>query len=205
MTNQIKIFFDMLAGILAGMEILVPKSIYKKIDEYLLGELQDTVTRRGSLRWLWIIGAIILTMVVILMLEFSAFTKDIGNGRILETVALILGFLVGMIILAIVIRFYRLITSLRSINPTQFAIIAGFVLGVVSWIIATLLAGRSTSHSTILAVSFLIAFSASITIMGLLVGIMPLAKRFLTFQSGVLLRIGIILFIVARIIELRIG
>jgi hypothetical protein len=66
MINQTKIVLDMMAGILAGMEILIPKSTHQKIDEYLLGELQATVTGRGSLRWLWIMVPTIISSMNIL-------------------------------------------------------------------------------------------------------------------------------------------
>jgi hypothetical protein len=200
MSNQIKIVLDLLAGILAGMELLVPKTTYKKFDNYLLGGLQDTITRKGSVRWIWIFVAIIVVIGIFGALTFSAFSTDIRNGRIIESVFVILGFLAGMIVLALVARFYRVINSLQKKNPMQLTFGVSLVLGI-----ASLLAVLLINVHVIILTSFLMAFSITTMLMGIIVAIMPLAQKFLTFQSGVLIRLGVVLFIVARIIELTNG
>lgn len=201
MMNQMKVVFDMIAGILAGMQVLLPKGYYEKVDNYLIGELRDTVTHKGSLRWLWLIGGIIVTVTIIVMLVFSSIIKDLNQGRVAETVVFITGFIVGITILAIITRFYRLISGLRDFKPTEFAFLSGMILGIISFVIVILLAGRVS----VLAITFLVPFSVSSMIMGILFLMMPAAKRFLTFQSGVLLRVGVIMFIIARVIELKNG
>ena len=70
----------MIAGILAGLEVLVPTRIFQIIDDYLLGNVKDTETEKGSLRWIWIILNILLVIGIILIIEIPAFNKDIKNG-----------------------------------------------------------------------------------------------------------------------------
>lgn len=127
--------------------------------------------------------------------------KDISNGHIAQTVTLIIGFISGMIVLALITRFYGVIKSLRDAKPTDVGFGAGLILAILFWAAGLILVGHVSSA----IFAFLVAFSASLVIMGTLLGMMPIARWFLTFQNDVLLRIGVISFIIARVIELKIG
>jgi len=199
----------MVAGILAGLQILVPQKKYKRIDKFLLEGMKDTVTKKGSLRWLWIIFTLLIVVAIILIIEIPAFNTDIKNGvlktHILSTITLIVGFLVGMFVSIVLARIDRTKGVFKDLSPTEIGPIAGFIVAGITFGLGIFLANLSSSYPTIVIVSFLIAFAASSMIMALVIWFMPHAKKFLTFQSGVLLRIGVILFIIARIIELKIS
>ena len=47
-----------------------------------------------------------------------------------------------------------------------------------------------------------IGFAFSLIFMTLLIQVLPMARRFFTFESGVLARIGVILFVIGKVIQL---
>lgn len=199
MEIQIKVVFDLVAGVLAGLQVIVPKNVYKSIDDYLLGYLSERPTLKGRVLWPSILVAIFLTLGIILAVIFKSVSIDINNGRIHETIFLFVGLIAGILVIAMITRYYRKLLALKDLTPTSVAVTTGAVLGFLSIIGFFLFAGGGAVN----LISFLAAFAVSSMILGICIGLMPIARWFFTFQNDVLLRLGVILFVIARIIELH--
>ncbi len=60
---------------------------------------------------------------------------------------------------------------------------------------------RAATVSLVSLVSFLVTFVITTAFLGAWINAMPLLQRFLSFQSGAVSRIGILVFITAKIIQ----
>ncbi len=191
------ISLDLVAGLLVGIHLWVPERYRKKWDSWLLRSLApvsnpvDEKTVRGSI--------IITTLVVVGIMTWGYFI-DINQGSFtaqeLSYVSLlvIIGVSLAVILLLAVIALYQRITTIHTIPLVLIISIFGVVVSPLTLLLI--------NYTNQLVDRIIIGFVFSLALITLLVQLLPLARKFFTFESGVLARLGVTAFIVSRIIQI---
>jgi hypothetical protein len=207
MEDKIALIMDLLAGILIGIQFLLKRQTHAKIDKAILKRLRRRITPRGQLRRSVLIIAAALTAAVILFFIIRGIIVDMRGEtfnitrEVISTISLLAGLMVGIGVLVLTTWLSGKVTWLRRQDPISTIFFTAFLLGMVSILVLGAVAGRISVY----IISFVVAFSVGTMLMGIWIATMPFAQRYLTFKSGVLVRFGILLFIVSRIIQLFSG
>jgi len=106
----------------------------------------------------------------------------------------IAGVPIATILIFVVIALYQKITIIHTV-PLVLIIT---IFGVVAVPLTLLLINVANR----LVDSMILGFVFSLALMTLMVQLLPLARKFLTFESGVLARLGVAIFIVSRLVQI---
>jgi len=106
----------------------------------------------------------------------------------------ITGVPIATILIFVVIALYQKITIIHTV-PLVLIIT---IFGVVAVPLTLLLINVANR----LVDSMILGFVFSLALMTLMVQLLPLARKFLTFESGVLARLGVTIFIVSRLVQI---
>lgn len=195
--SYLVISLDLIAGLLVGIHLWVPGRFRQQWDRWLLENLApddapvDEKTVKGSI--------IITALVVIAVMAWGYFT-DINKGTFTSqellnvSLLVVAGVPIAALLLFIVILLYQKITLTHRIPLVL--IITIFSLVAVPLIILLINVTNRSLDSMIIGLVF------SLALMTLLVQLLPLARRFFTFESGVLARLGVTVFIIGKIIQI---
>lgn len=204
MEDKITLIMDLFAGILIGIQFLLKRQTHARIDQAILKRLKRRIAPRGLLRNSMIILAVVLTAAILLFFIVRGLFVDLAGGVFtpcqiaISTVILIVGLAVGIGVFVLIIWLHKKVNWLRRQDPIKIVVLTTMLLGIVFVSIFISLVGRVSIYVT----SFLVTFSIGIMLMGIWIGMMPYAQKYLTFKSGILIRFGILLFIASRIIQL---
>lgn len=204
MEDKITLIMDLFAGILIGIQFLLKRQTHARIDQAILKRLKRRIAPRGLLRNSVIILAGVLTAVILLFFIVRGLFVDLAGGVFtpcqiaISTAILIAGLVIAVGVLVLIIWLHKKVDWLRRQDPIKIIVLTTMLLSIVFVSIFISVVGRVSIYVT----SFLAAFSMGIMLMGIWIGMMPYAQKYLTFKSGVLIRFGILLFIASRIIQL---
>jgi glucan phosphoethanolaminetransferase (alkaline phosphatase superfamily) len=199
--SQLTVWLDLFAGILAGTSFLLPKRWHEKIDNWLQRAmaLSPGAKDPGHSKSLWV--SIILALAFFVGLTAWGVVVDLGKATLsvrqlaISSSMVIVGAIIGIGILVCIVLARRNLPRFSKLNPILTVMYASIVFGMLS-IIQLLW----VPHQLFPAI---IGLSSGFLIMGLIMEGVPLARQYLTFQGGVLARIGLLLFIASKIIQLK--
>lgn len=205
---QLVIVLDLLAGLLVGAHFFIPRHVHKRTDKRVLRFLrpqkdeQDLLQKR-SLIWSGIPAG--LTFVgIIVWAVLQGIQKDAGSvgQAATSTVLMFVGALAGMGALVLVAWAERYILNWagRFIPTIRMTNLAPFVW--VSSVVLCFLAIFALRIATGVLVPLLVTFALGNIWLMLWMLAGPHIRQFLTFQSGVLARLGLLLFIIGKLILL---
>jgi hypothetical protein len=199
--SQLTVWLDLFSGFLAATRFLLPIRWHVKIDNWLKRAmaLPPGAGDPGHTKSIWWSIGVALTVFVVV----TAYGVVVDLGKAILSVqqlaissSLVLaGAIIGIAILVGIVLARRNLTCFNKFNPILTVMYASIVLGVLS-IIPLLW----VPHQLVPAI---IGLSSGFLIMGLIMEGVPLARQYLTFQGGVLVRIGLLLFIASKIIQLK--
>jgi len=106
----------------------------------------------------------------------------------------ITGVPIATILIFVVIALYQKITIIHTVPLVLIITIFG-VVAVPLTLLLVNIANR-------LVDSMILGFVFSLALMTLMVQLLPLARKFFTFESGVLARLGVAIFIVSRLVQI---
>jgi len=197
--ERIAVILEIIAALFISIQFLTTRKWHSDTDKRLLAILSRKIAPRGKLRTFVLILTSLLAFIVILGFIIWGATQDLKNPNvnILRLMSLnglsFAGFILSIIVVFTSIRVVR---KYKNINPVGFLVTMGFILGAISFFVPLFL------HANVYILSFIIFFTAGILLTSLWLGAMPYLQKYLTFKSGVLIRFGIIIFIVAKIFQL---
>lgn len=199
--SYLTVSLDLIAGLLIGTHLWVPKTYRQSWDRFLLRSLApdnnpvDETTFKGSI--------IFTTIMVIGMMVWGYFT-DINKGNIpaeelIKTSLLVISGIpiAAMSLVAVIVLYQKLHQKIEVIHRIPLVSVIAAIAVIVG--ILALLLTKVASQSFD---SMILGFVFSLAFMTLLVEVLPIARRFLTFESGILARLGITIFIVSKIIQI---
>jgi len=195
--SHLVIIFDLIAGLLVGMHLWVPGKYRRNWDGWLLGKLspEDNPVDEKTFKWSFAVTTVVIAGIVIwgysVDINQGAFTaQELLNVSLLVVAGIPLAvlFIVGVIML------YQRITFIHGVPLT--VIIS--ILAVCTAILTLLLI--STTNQVVDRI--IIGFVFSVAFLTLSIQLIPLVRRFLTFESGVLARLGVTIFVISRFIQI---
>jgi hypothetical protein len=202
MWEQASIIMEIFAGILLAIHFLLRRTIHTRIDKWLLTRLQRKIAPRGRLRPSVLAIAAVPTLTILIGIAIWGFIKDFKGGAwqtgdlVVSYVILIAAIIAGILIIVLIVwilnKYFR-----NKTEPIYVVLISSFFIGIICVFLLSLL-----KISIIPITSFLLTFAVTTMLMGIWLSVMPLAQKFLTIGSGVLVRCGLTLFIIAKIIQL---
>jgi hypothetical protein len=195
--SYLTISLDLIAGLLVGIHLWVPQKYRQNWDKFLLKSLApddnpvDEITFKGSI--------LFTTLMVIGVMVWGYFI-DINKGNIAAeeltktSLLVIAGIPIAVILLVATIVLYQKIELIHRI-PFVSVIAA---IAVIVGILALLLTEVASQSFDIMILGFVF----SLVFMTLLVQVLPMGRKFFTFEGGVLARLGIAIFVVSKIIQI---
>lgn len=197
--SYLTVSFDLLAGLLIGLHLWVPKPHRERWDRFLIERLApddnpvDEITLKGS-----IIGTSVMVIVTMVWGYFTDINKgNVPAEELIKTSLLTTaGLPIAVILLiAVIVLYQKLHRKMKLIHriPLVSVIAATAVIVGILALLLTKVAGQSFD-------SMILGFVFSLVFLTLLVEVLPMARRFLTFESGILARLGITMFIASKII-----
>lgn len=202
MLEKVSIIMEIIAAVLLAVHFLIKRKTHTEIDKWLLTRLSRKITPRGRLRPSVVVISGILTLLILVGIAVWGFITDF-QGKAWPTENLVISyaiFLAGAITGVLIIAFIVWIFSKylpRNNEPIPYVIGSSIVITLVCLFSLFFTATRSIQIT-----SFLLTLSFTSMIMGIWLGIMPFAQKYLTIKSGVLVRFGLFLFFVAKCIQL---
>jgi hypothetical protein len=199
MAERLVIILEIVATIFISIQFLTTRNWHTKIDKWLLKRLSRKISPRGKLRTFVLTLALTLTSIIILGFIVWGATQDLKNPNAnLSRLMILNGLSLAGFILSVVIVFagVNVLDKIKEANPTVSIITVGFIFGAVTFILPLAV------HANVAVITFYIFFSAGIIFTSLWLGVMPYLQKYFTFKSGVLIRFGIVIFIVAKIFQL---
>jgi len=203
MLEKLSIIMEIIAAGLLAIHFLMKRKTHTTIDNWLLTRLSRKITPRGRLRPGVMVIVGILTFIVMLSIAIWGFVKDY-QGKAWPTENLIISYVffiaaaIGGILTITVILWIHNKYRFTDYNPINLVIILSVIISLACLLIASLLAANSVR-----IVSFLLTYSFTTLVIALWFGAMPYAQKYLTIRSGVLVRFGFIIFIAAKLIQLK--
>ena len=199
--SQLTVWLDLFAGILVAAHFLLPKRLHEKIDGWLQKAMALPPGARdpGHTKSLWV--SIVLALAFFVGVTAWGVVVDLGKAILsvqqlaISSSLVLAGAIVGIGILVGIVLARRNLPCFNKLNPILTVMYASIVLVVLA-IIQLLW----VPHQLFPAI---IGLSSGFLIMGLIMEGVPLARQYLTFQGGVLARIGLLLFIASKIIQLK--
>jgi len=199
--SQVTVWLDLVAGILVATHFLLPKRLHEKIDSWLQRAMALPTGAKdpGHDASLWV--SIILALVFFVVLTAWGVGTDLGKATfsvqqlVISSSMILAGAIVGMGILVGIVLARRNLPRLSKFDPILTVMYTSIIFGTLT-VVSLLWAPRQLFPA-------IIGLSSGFLIMGLIMEGVPLARQYLTFQGGVLARIGLLLFIASKIIQLK--
>lgn len=188
--------FDLIAGLLVGIHLWVPGKYRQIWDKWLLEYLAPTSDPVDEKT---VKGSILTTTLVVIVVMVVGYFIDINQGSFTSqellnsSLLVITGIPIAVVLLIIVIALYQKITIVHTI-PLVIVITALGIAGPFTLLLINI------SNQTVDRI--IIGFVFSLALMILLVQLLPLSRKFFTFESGVLPRLGVTIFVLSRIIQI---
>lgn len=198
--SKLIVGLDLVAGILVAAHFLTPRPIHEKIDERIreliaLESGADDPGHRNSL----------YTSIAIVLVFFIALTawgvhEDLGRGiftvgqLVWSTSFTLIGAAIGIGALVGIALARRQVRRLQKWDPILTVMTTSLVLA--------LLTISLTPHVATTFRPATIGCAGASVILGAIMEGIPLARRYLSFQEGVLARLGILVFIASKVIQL---
>lgn len=204
MDNKIVVFLDLTAGLLICVQFLLPQGLHESIDKRLLELLRPDADSKELLNRKVLSWSIIPTASIIIAIIINGMIQDLAKNIlsigeiVLSTFSMLSGVLVGIGVLIFIIWTRKRIHLFRKLNPISVVMVTSIVLGILSLWAFIVLTKTFSVHIT----AFLAAFTVGIMLMGVWMEATPLAQKYLTFRGGVLARLGLLIFIVSKVIQL---
>ena len=195
--SYLVVSLDLIAGLLVGVHLWIPEKYRQIWDKWLLRNLapDDNPIDEKTVK-----GSIFITTLIVVGIMVWGYFVDINQGSFtaqeLANISLLVitGIPLAVIFLVAVIALYQKITTIHTIPLVLIITIFGVVIASLALLLVNV--------TNQLVDRIIIGFVFSLSVMTLLVQLLPLARRFFTFESGVLGRLGVTLFIVSRIIQI---
>ncbi len=187
---------DLIAGLLVGIHLWVPETYRQTWDKWLIDNLApnsspvDEKTIRGS---------IIITAIVVIGVMIWGYFTDINQGSFTSdellnsSLLVITGIPIAGILIVAVIALYQKITTIHGVPLVTIIAILGITCPLVLLLI-------NVTNQTVDRI--IIGFVFSLALLALLIQLLPLSRKFFTFDSGVLARIGVTIFILGKLIQI---
>lgn len=195
--NYLITILDLVAGLLLAIHLWVPKGLRGKWDKYLIIKLnpEDAPVDAKTIK-----GSIIITTIVVIIIMTWGYFVEINQGTFTSqelwsfTALVLAGVPIATILLFSVMLLHQKIKLEKKIPLVLFiTVFSLIVLPLISYLL-TITNG--------LIDRIIIGFLFSFSFMTLLIQSLPVARRFLTFESGVLARLGVTLFVISKIIQI---
>ena len=202
MLENFSIILEIIATGLLAIHFFVKRKAHTQIDQWLLTRLRRKITPRGRVRPIIMVIVGILAFIVMISMAIWGFIKDYKGGAwqtgdlvvsyLLFAAAVIVGIITILVILWIHYK-YRF-PDFAPINLIiTFSILITFI-----FLFTLMLTGTHSVKIT----SFLLTYSFTMLVMAIWLSAMPLIQKYLTIKSGVLVRFGFFIFVVAKFIQL---
>ncbi len=204
MESKAIIMADLIAGVLIGIQFLVAREQYQLWDRKLLKKLRKRVFDDGSfsIKTMLIPGS--LTAIVMLGIILHGTIKDLVQGNLnvvtilLSALSLIGGMLIGISVLIFIVWIHRKVSYFKKFNPTIVVVTAGFIISATSLTLFVIMTGKVSVH----VIALIAAFSVGVMLMGVWTGGLKSIQSYLTFKNGVLIRLGLLVFVGSRAFQL---
>ena len=108
------------------------------------------------------------------------------------------GMVIGISLLIFVVWLYGKVRYFKKFNPIAVVVIIGLILSIVSLTAFAIVAGKVSIH----VVALVAAFAVGVALMAVWTGGIKYIQNYLTFKSGVLIRLGLLVFIVSKSFQL---
>jgi magnesium-transporting ATPase (P-type) len=198
--SKIVVCLDLTAGILIAAQLLIPRRLYEKLDKKIreLVALEPGAEDPGYIKSLYTSIAIAITFFIIFIAW--AIHEDLGRGIFtvgqitLTTILTILGVIIGIGVLVGIAMARRHLRYLQGRDPIMTVMTTSLGLAVLTIILVGIVSAIFRP--------ILIGIASASLILGVIMEGVPLTRKYLTFQEGVLARLGILVFIASKIIQL---
>lgn len=204
MGSEAIIIADLVAGLLIGIQFLITKEKYKSWDENLLKKLQVNIFDSDSFKMKTMLIPGSLTATIMLGIIIHGTIVDLMEGALnvghilLSAVSLTGGMIIAISIMFLVIWIRTLSSRLRKFSPMLIVYLVGMVLGIAFLSILIVIVGRVSTH----IIALIAAFTVGVMLMGVWAGGMKYIQQYLTFTNGVLIRLGILVFMGSKCLQL---
>lgn len=198
------IIADLVAGLLIGIQFLLASEQHERIDRKLLKKIGGDLLSNGHLKLKTMMIPGSLTTLVMLGIIIHGTVIDLVKGALstgeilLSAVSLVGGTVIGIGILILTVWLHRKVSFFRKLNPIAVVITVGMLMGILSLTVFVMVAGKVSVH----VIALVAAFSVGVMLMAAWTGGMKYIQRYLTFRSGVLIRLGILVFIGGKAFQL---
>jgi len=163
----------------------------------LLGKLapEDNPVDERTFKW-----SFILTFLVVVCIMVWGYFVDIKQGAFTAqellniSLSVVSGIPIAVLFLIGVIILYQKIKVLHNIPLVSFIAIFGLIIPIITLLLINI------TNQVIDRV--IIGFVFSAAFMTLLIELIPSARKFFTFESGVLPRVGVSIFLISRVIQM---
>lgn len=205
MWEQFSLILEIIAGILLAIHFVIKRNVHSKIDKWLLNRLQRKITPRGHVRSSIIFFVGLLAFLTMITIAIWGFIKDYQGKAwptgdlVVSYVLFVVAAIVGVLTISGILWIYNK-QRLWDLTPTSLVILFSILIFIVCFLVVGI-----TATTSVRTTSFLITYSFTTLITALWFGTMPFAQKYLTIKSGVLVRFGLALFIIAKIIQLKVA
>lgn len=203
------IVLDLIAGLLIGAQFLVPRKLHKRMDGRLRDLLRIRSDMQNPLKKKNLIWSIIPTGILLIGIIVWALLQDVAEGmpatgQLATSIVLALaGVIAGIgsmifiiwVIKLLILYIARYIHYLGTYKSIYSVMIISIILTI-----AAILVFRVTPVNFAI---FIATYVITVSIFGGWMEATPLAQKYLTFESGVLARFGLIVFITSKVIQLN--
>lgn len=200
MMLQLIVWLDLAAGVLVGAQFLLSQRLHERTDNWLrrVITLPSDAKDPGHKASLWV--SIIATSIFFVGVTTYGVIQDLGKATFssgelaISTGMILVGAILGIGALVGLVLARRKLHCLGRLDPIRTVMTASLVLGILP--LLSLLRIPSMLFPGV------IGFTSGSLVMGVIMEGVPLARHYLTFKGGVLARLGLLLFIISKVIQL---
>lgn len=200
---KVSLVMEILAAALLAVDVLLEKPRLAKIDKWLLKRLKKNIVEEGRVSSVGSVIAGVLTLLVLGGMVVYGFVIDFYQQKpidnlIVSSIMLMAGTFAGIAMAVGVVWLHGKWSYLTRLNPlifvNQTSLALALIILFVQW-------GLSHYVSSVALVSYSLASSVSVALTGLWIVAIPTTQKYLSFHSGVLIRLGLLIFIIAKLIQ----
>ncbi len=194
---------EAIAGILLAINVLIPRSWLACIDRWLITRLSRTNTPRGRLRksnWMIALGISFCILFGLVIYGIIIFLKSDGGqitSAIISITLLSAGIILGILSVIFLVWLHSTYSWLRQSHPVLFVSLVSIILGIIFMLLAIF-----ALKNNLYLLSIVMTYSSVLILSGLWIALVPAIRSYLSFKSGVLIRIGLIIFLIAKFMQL---
>ncbi len=200
MAEQVSIIMEIIAGILLSIHFLLKKNVRATIDKWLFTRLSRTLIPRGRLRkGAWLFAGIISFCILAAIFIYGIITENNTSttNAILSGTILVVGTILGIITVIFIVWLHGTYAKIRRFHPVGFVYLSSNVLGIILIFVAL-----CTIKNSLIPFSFVTAYSVGMIVTGLWIMALPAFQSYFTLTNAVLVKIGLLVFVVAKFIQL---